>query len=134
MTWSASGSAAPAEEVLFVSSNGWDAAGASGYGFVTAWVNRAGEPVDRLPWKPAAHPDRFDHHSRTLQRAEAQMPFFDHFGRVAPAIHRHRRRPAADLPGRPHPLTAGISAISHRMPRAYRMITLDARGRGAIGS
>ncbi|WP_027244731.1 haloacid dehalogenase type II [Leisingera daeponensis] len=41
------------DSVLFVSSNGWDAAGASGYGFVTAWVNRAGEPVDRLPWKPA---------------------------------------------------------------------------------
>ncbi|WP_299201952.1 haloacid dehalogenase type II [uncultured Tateyamaria sp.] len=41
-----------ANEVLFVSSNGWDAAGASGYGFTTAWVNRAGEPVDRLPWAP----------------------------------------------------------------------------------
>ncbi|WP_170517671.1 haloacid dehalogenase type II [Ruegeria atlantica] len=41
------------DEVLFVSSNGWDAAGASGYGFVTAWVNRADEPIDRLPWKPA---------------------------------------------------------------------------------
>lgn len=41
-----------ANEVLFVSSNGWDAAGASGYGFTTAWVNRAGEPVDRLPWVP----------------------------------------------------------------------------------
>lgn len=40
-------------EVLFVSSNGWDAAGASGYGFQTVWVNRAGEPVDRLPWRPA---------------------------------------------------------------------------------
>ncbi|MFS4582157.1 haloacid dehalogenase type II [Phaeobacter sp. C3_T13_0] len=40
------------DEVLFVSSNGWDAAGASGYGFVTAWVNRNGEPIDRLPWKP----------------------------------------------------------------------------------
>ena len=39
-------------EVLFVSSNGWDAAGAAGYGFTTAWVNRAGEPVDRLPWTP----------------------------------------------------------------------------------
>ena len=39
-------------EVLFVSSNGWDAAAAAGYGFVTAWVNRAGEPVDRLPWRP----------------------------------------------------------------------------------
>jgi 2-haloacid dehalogenase len=36
------------EEVLFVSSNGWDAAGAAGYGFQTAWVNRAGAPVDRL--------------------------------------------------------------------------------------
>lgn len=40
------------DEVLFVSSNGWDAAGASGYGFRTAWVNRAGDPVDRLPWRP----------------------------------------------------------------------------------
>ena len=40
------------QEVLFVSSNGWDAAGATGYGFVTAWVNRADEPVDRLPWSP----------------------------------------------------------------------------------
>ncbi|MFT4960933.1 MAG: 2-haloacid dehalogenase [Paracoccaceae bacterium] len=39
-------------EVLFVSSNGWDAAAASGYGFVTAWANRANEPVDRLPWTP----------------------------------------------------------------------------------
>lgn len=41
------------DEVLFVSSNGWDAAAASGYGFTTAWVNRAGDPVDRLPWAPA---------------------------------------------------------------------------------
>ena len=40
------------EDVLFVSSNGWDAAGATGYGFQTAWVNRADEPVDRLPWHP----------------------------------------------------------------------------------
>lgn len=37
-----------AEDVLFVSSNGWDAAGAAGYGFQTVWVNRADEPVDRL--------------------------------------------------------------------------------------
>ncbi|WP_413718490.1 haloacid dehalogenase type II [Silicimonas sp. MF1-12-2] len=40
------------EQVLFVSSNGWDAAAASAYGFQTAWVNRAGEPMDRLPAKP----------------------------------------------------------------------------------
>jgi len=40
------------DQVLFVSSNGWDIAGAAGYGFNTAWVNRAGDPVDRLPHRP----------------------------------------------------------------------------------
>ena len=45
--------AAP-EEVLFVSSNGWDAAAAAGYGFRTVWVNRAGAPVDRL-WAQPDH-------------------------------------------------------------------------------
>lgn len=39
-------------EVLFVSSNGWDAAHAAAYGFTTIWVNRAGEPVDRLTGVP----------------------------------------------------------------------------------
>ncbi len=39
-------------DVLFVSSNGWDAAAARGFGFRSVWANRAGEPVDRLPWKP----------------------------------------------------------------------------------
>ncbi|MDD9922593.1 MAG: haloacid dehalogenase type II [Boseongicola sp.] len=39
-------------EVLFVSSNGWDAASAAAYGFTTVWVNRTGEPIDRLPGKP----------------------------------------------------------------------------------
>lgn len=40
------------EEVLFCSSNGWDAGCATGYGFETVWVNRAQDPVDRLPWRP----------------------------------------------------------------------------------
>lgn len=40
------------QEVLFVSSNGWDAAAAGAYGFQTVWVNRAGEPVERLPAPP----------------------------------------------------------------------------------
>lgn len=39
-------------DVLFVSSNGWDVAGAALYGFRTVWVNRRGEPVDRLPGRP----------------------------------------------------------------------------------
>lgn len=42
-------------QVLFVSSNGWDAGCATGYGFQTAWVNRSNEPVDRLPWRPSHH-------------------------------------------------------------------------------
>lgn len=41
-----------AGNVLFVSSNGWDAAAAKGYGFRTVWVNRTGVPMDRLPHKP----------------------------------------------------------------------------------
>jgi 2-haloacid dehalogenase len=41
-------------EVLFVSSNGWDASGASKFGFQTVWVNRANEPQDQLPWIPKA--------------------------------------------------------------------------------
>ncbi|MBM2576085.1 haloacid dehalogenase type II [Jannaschia sp. Os4] len=39
-------------DVMFVSSNGWDAAAAAGYGFQTVWVNRAGLPMDRLPHRP----------------------------------------------------------------------------------
>jgi 2-haloacid dehalogenase len=42
------------EQTCFVSSNGWDAAGAAKAGFRVLWVNRAGLPVDRLPYKPAA--------------------------------------------------------------------------------
>ncbi|MFZ5550777.1 MAG: haloacid dehalogenase type II [Pseudomonadota bacterium] len=38
----------PAREILFVSSNGWDALGATWYGFTTLWVNRAGAPLERL--------------------------------------------------------------------------------------
>jgi 2-haloacid dehalogenase len=39
-------------QVLFVSSNGWDASAACGYGFFTAWVNRAGDPMERLGHPP----------------------------------------------------------------------------------
>ena len=41
-----------ADQVLFVSSNGWDVCSGAGYGFSTAWVNRAGLPIDRLPARP----------------------------------------------------------------------------------
>ena len=39
-------------EILFVSSNGWDAAAAAGFGFHAIWVNRNNEPIDKLPWSP----------------------------------------------------------------------------------
>jgi 2-haloacid dehalogenase len=37
---------APAD-IAFVSSNGWDAAGAAAFGFRSVWINRQGEPVER---------------------------------------------------------------------------------------
>lgn len=38
----------------FVSSNGWDAAGAKTFGFQVFWVNRAKAPVERLGVRPDA--------------------------------------------------------------------------------
>ncbi|MFY4774980.1 haloacid dehalogenase type II [Metabacillus sp. RGM 3146] len=40
------------KEVLFVSSNQWDIAGASSFGFQTAWINRKEEPVSQLGFEP----------------------------------------------------------------------------------
>ncbi|MBL8331046.1 MAG: haloacid dehalogenase type II [Rubrivivax sp.] len=44
--------ALPAEEILFVSSNGWDAIGATWFGYRTLWVNRAGLPLEQLDTQP----------------------------------------------------------------------------------
>ena len=38
----------------FVSSNGWDAAGAKSFGFRVFWLNRAKAPVERLGVRPDA--------------------------------------------------------------------------------
>lgn len=43
-----------AAEIVFLSSNGWDAAGAASFGFRVGWVNRGGLPAERLPDGPAA--------------------------------------------------------------------------------
>lgn len=42
----------PTSELLFVSSNAWDALGATWHGFVTCWVNRQGLPFERLGPRP----------------------------------------------------------------------------------
>jgi 2-haloacid dehalogenase len=40
------------EEVLFMSSNGWDISGAKNFGFNTAWINRNKLPVEQLQLDP----------------------------------------------------------------------------------
>ena len=40
------------EEILFVSSNSWDALGAKWYGFDVFWVNRLGHPFEEIGEKP----------------------------------------------------------------------------------
>ena len=40
------------EQILFVSSNGWDAIGATWYGYTTLWVNRQGLPLEQLDTAP----------------------------------------------------------------------------------
>ena len=40
------------EEIVFQSSNAWDASGASAFGFKVAWVNRFGQSKERLPGRP----------------------------------------------------------------------------------
>jgi 2-haloacid dehalogenase len=42
----------PARQILFVSSNGWDALGATWFGYTTLWVNRSGAPLEQLDASP----------------------------------------------------------------------------------
>lgn len=56
---------APAS-ICFQSSNAWDIAGASTFGFRTVWVNRSGQERERLP-------GRADAEMRTLERLAALL-------------------------------------------------------------
>ena len=40
------------KDVIFISSNGWDAAGGSAFGFSSLWINRNNLPMEKFPWKP----------------------------------------------------------------------------------
>ncbi|MGP0073225.1 MAG: haloacid dehalogenase type II [Bryobacteraceae bacterium] len=42
----------PKEEILFVSSNAWDAAGAKAFGYGVCWCNRSGRVMDQLGFVP----------------------------------------------------------------------------------
>ncbi len=56
----------PAREILFVSSNGWDAIGATWYGYTTLWVNRGKLPAEQLDTEP----------TRTGSSLRAVLDFF----------------------------------------------------------
>jgi len=43
-----------AAEILFVSSNCWDACGASWFGYTTFWINRSRQPLEELDVRPTA--------------------------------------------------------------------------------
>jgi len=47
-------------EILFVSSNGWDVAGAAAFGFRTCWCNRANTPAEELEATADYEVDRLD--------------------------------------------------------------------------
>ena len=53
--------------ICFVSANAWDAAGAAAVGMRTVWVNRAGSPPERLPYRPTAE-------VKSLTETAALMP------------------------------------------------------------
>jgi len=57
----------PANEIMFVSSNGWDAIGATWYGYTTLWVNRGGLPPEELDTEP----------TRTATSLRDVLNFFD---------------------------------------------------------
>ncbi len=42
----------PAHEILFVSSNAWDASGAKAFGYSVCWCNRSGREMERLGYTP----------------------------------------------------------------------------------
>src|SRR5215470_18321355 len=50
----------PAGELLFVSSNAWDVAGAKAFGYQVAWCNRTGAPREELGVQPDLEITRLD--------------------------------------------------------------------------
>ena len=50
----------PASDILFVSSNGWDVAGAKAFGYRVCWCNRLGAPRENLGVTPDLEVPRLD--------------------------------------------------------------------------
>ncbi len=50
----------PAHEMAFHSANAWDAAAAAHFGYRAVWINRFGQPPERMPGTPAAEIESLD--------------------------------------------------------------------------
>ena len=50
----------PAAEILFVSSNSWDAAGAKAFGYRVCWCNRSGAELEHMGFAPDIVVSRLD--------------------------------------------------------------------------
>ena len=57
----------PRDQIVFVSSNAWDALAATWFGYQTLWVNRQNLPFEELGTQP----------TRTAQNLQAVLQFFD---------------------------------------------------------
>jgi 2-haloacid dehalogenase len=61
----------PATEILFVSSNAWDAAGAKAFGYQVCWCNRSGEANDGGEFAPDFTLSGLDQIAEAFRRARA---------------------------------------------------------------
>ena len=58
----------PAGEIVFVSSNAWDIAGAKAFGYRTCWCNRSGAPMEALGVRPDHEVDSLERIADVVQR------------------------------------------------------------------
>ena len=122
------------DEVLFVSSNGWVAGCAAGYGLNTLWVNRAGAPAERL----TAQPDQTAPDLTTLPDLIAQHPAPadpPQYFQASDGLRLAYRDEGAGVPvlclcGLTRNM-ADFDYVARDFAGAARIIRLDTRGRGA---
>ncbi|ALL65562.1 2-haloalkanoic acid dehalogenase [Paraburkholderia caribensis MBA4] len=78
-----------AREIVFVSSNGWDASGANWFGYTVFWLNRQGAPAEELGVTP---------HGTGTSMSDL-MTFIEHQSSPGKPAKRGAKRPARHSPG-----------------------------------
>lgn len=65
---------ARAQDIVFVSSNGWDVAGAGWFGYTTFWINRANAPTGSAGHRAARERQRHGRADCIHRTGEANPP------------------------------------------------------------